>query len=86
MPEVETTETLRGGIRAGAKRIGVGERTMYRAAERGEIPAFRVGARWVIPLAAWRRFLDGDWPTPNRSAAGGATTIAKPDARSDREH
>lgn len=53
-------EVLKGGITTAAKHLGVDPRTLYRAAASGQFPAaIRLGAKWIIPLAAWRRFLDG---------------------------
>ena len=51
-------DVLEGGIREAARRLGIGERTAYRAAERGELPAVRIGNVWIIPLRAWERFLE----------------------------
>jgi len=48
-------------VRAAGREIGLGPRAAYAAAERGEIPAVRVGARWIVPLVAWNRFKAGDW-------------------------
>lgn len=67
-------DVLPGGIRAAAKRLGIGSRKAYRMAERGEYPfgafAVRVGYVWVIPIAAWERFLRGELRPENKSAQG----------------
>ena len=59
MKKVEATDAL--DLRTAGRQIGLGERATYRAAERGQIPAVRIGKRWIVPLHAWRRFLAGDW-------------------------
>lgn len=43
------------------KQLGLGLNGIYRACERGEIPAIRIGGRWVIPKPAWDKFLIGEW-------------------------
>ena len=54
-------EVLKGGITTAAKHLDVDPRTLYRAAATGQFPAaIRLGAKWIIPISAWRRFLDGD--------------------------
>lgn len=56
----EGLEVLQGGISTAAKHLGIDPRTLYGAASRGEFwPAVRIGKRWLIPIASWRRFLDG---------------------------
>lgn len=40
--------------------LGVGTRQCYEAARRGEIPAIRVGRRWIVPTAALLRLLGED--------------------------
>ena len=59
-PATESTD-----VRSAGAQIGLGPRAAYRAAERGDIPAVKIGGRWVVPLIAWRKFLAGDW-TPRR--------------------
>jgi excisionase family DNA binding protein len=46
-------------VREAARLLGVGERTYYAAAARGEVPARRIGRRLVVPGAALARFLEG---------------------------
>ncbi len=43
-----------------AKRLGIGRNQAYEAAARGEIPAIRVGTRWLVPTAALDRMLSGE--------------------------
>ena len=40
-----------------ARRLGIGRNQGYEAARRGEIPTIRLGARYVVPLAAFERLL-----------------------------
>jgi excisionase family DNA binding protein len=47
-------------IEAAAKRLKIGRNQAYEAAARGELPAFRIGRRWIVPLAALDRLLRGD--------------------------
>jgi excisionase family DNA binding protein len=43
-----------------AKLLGVGVRTYYQAASRGEVPAIRIGRRLVVPGAQLTRLLEGE--------------------------
>jgi excisionase family DNA binding protein len=45
--------------RAGAS-LGISRATAYDAVRRGEIPAIRLGRRWVVPTAQLRRLLGLD--------------------------
>lgn len=58
-------DVLPGGVREAAKRLGIGERKAYRLLERGEYPfsvfACRVGSTYIVPRAAFERFLNGGW-------------------------
>ena len=42
-----------------AKRLNIGRNQAYDAARKGEIPAFRVGRRWIVPTAALDQMLSG---------------------------
>jgi excisionase family DNA binding protein len=53
-------------IVAAAKRLKIGRNQAYEAAARGQLPAFRVGRRWLVPTAALDRLL--------RGTSGGETT------------
>jgi excisionase family DNA binding protein len=46
-------------ITAAAQRLGVHRETVRAAIERGEIPAARIGRRWLVPIAALDRLLAG---------------------------
>lgn len=67
------TEAL--DVRDAGRRIGLGPRAAYRAAERGQIPAVKIGGRWLVPVRAWELFLAGAWapkprPVPAASSNG----------------
>ena len=50
--------TLPGGIRSAAHLLSKSPRKMYRQAQRGELNfCVRVGGEYLIPMAAWRRWL-----------------------------
>lgn len=42
-----------------AKRLGIGRNQAYKAARSGEIPALRIGGRWLVPRVALERMLAG---------------------------
>jgi excisionase family DNA binding protein len=42
-----------------ARRLGVHRETLRAAIERGEVPAARLGRRWLVPVAALDRLLAG---------------------------
>ena len=49
---------LEGGLRTAAKLLGKSERQMYRDARSGKLPfVAKVGATYVIPMAAWEHWL-----------------------------
>ena len=41
-----------------AKLLGISRNAAYEAAQRGEIPAIRIGKRLLVPRAALERMLD----------------------------
>lgn len=41
-----------------AKALGVSRNTIYRAAERNEIPTIRIGKKLLVPLVAFNRMLE----------------------------
>jgi excisionase family DNA binding protein len=43
-----------------ARLLGIATSSAYRACRSGELPARRVGRRWVIPGAALARWLAGE--------------------------
>ena len=42
-----------------ARRLGVHRETLRAAIERGEVPASRLGRRWLVPIAAIEDLLGG---------------------------
>jgi len=42
--------------------LGIGLNQAYEAAARGDIPALRVGRRWLVPRQAFERMLDPPAP------------------------
>ena len=44
-------------VEEAARRLGIGRNQAYTAAAKGEIPAMRVGKRWLIPAATLARLL-----------------------------
>ena len=57
-----------------ARRLGIGRSLAYEAAQRGEIPAIRIGRRLVVPLAALEAMLTPTATPRNSDTAVGATT------------
>ncbi|HXF37411.1 MAG TPA: helix-turn-helix domain-containing protein [Actinomycetota bacterium] len=60
-----------------AQLLGVAVSTAYAACRRGELPARRIGRRWVVPGAALRRWLEGK---PCRPGSYGGE-VARPEGR-----
>ena len=57
----EMGDVLEGGLREAARRLFCGERAMYRAAKKGELPfVAKIGGRYVVPRLAFERFLRGE--------------------------
>jgi excisionase family DNA binding protein len=52
-------ERLTVNVPEAAKLLGISERSAYEAVRRGEVPAVRVGGRWLVPRAALERLLSG---------------------------
>jgi excisionase family DNA binding protein len=47
-----------------AGRLGIGRNQAYEAVKAGQIPALRIGRRWVIAEATVKRILAGELVTP----------------------
>lgn len=64
-------DVLEGGLREAAKRLGKGDRWVYRHAH--ELPfVVRIGAHYIVPRAAFLKFLDGELkPLPPAEAGSG---------------
>ena len=70
---------LRGGVQAtytvpeAARLLGTGTAVVYRMLRAGEIPARRVGDRWIISRRRFDAWLDcDDQAVSDATAAGGA--------------
>ena len=48
-------------VRAG-RLLGLGRTASYEAARRGDLPVIRIGRRYVVPLRALEKMLDGAAP------------------------
>ena len=46
-----------------ARRLKIGRNQAYEAAARGQIPAVRIGRRWLVPIAALNCLLNGERAT-----------------------
>jgi excisionase family DNA binding protein len=44
-------------VEEAARRLRIGRNQAYAACKAGQIPAFRVGTRWLVPLPAFERLL-----------------------------
>jgi excisionase family DNA binding protein len=48
-------------IEEAARRLNIGINQAYEAARHGQLPgAFRIGKRWIVPVAALDRMLSGN--------------------------
>lgn len=52
-------ERLTLTVEEAAELLGVGRTSAYEGVRSGEIPAIRVGRRWLVPRAAFMKFLEG---------------------------
>ena len=60
-------ERLTYTLNEAARRLGISRALAYEAANRGELPVFRIGRRLLVPRAALLRLLE-DGPPGGRSA------------------
>ena len=49
-----------------AKVLGISVKTAYQGCEKGDIPAFKIMGRWIVPKPALDKMLNGDL-TPRQS-------------------
>lgn len=56
-------------VKEAAHRLGIGINQAYEACERGQIPCLRFGKRWLIPIAAFERWL-ATCPTELKTDSG----------------
>ena len=59
--QMTDTERLALTIPETAKRLGIGRRQAYAAAERGEIPTFRIGNSIRVPVVGLENLLNGQF-------------------------
>lgn len=52
-------EKLTVTVDEAARRLGLGRNATYEAVRKGEVPAIRIGKRWLVPTAALDRMLKG---------------------------
>ena len=57
MEDIEARRTYK--IEEAARLLGIGRNQAYEAAKRGDFPIIRIGARILVPKAAFDRLLDG---------------------------
>jgi excisionase family DNA binding protein len=55
-------ESMTVSVPMAARLLGIGRRTAYRAAERGELPVIRIGRRVVVSRAQLLVLIDGQQP------------------------
>jgi excisionase family DNA binding protein len=63
------TEPLTLSVEETAKALGIGRNQAYEAVHKGEIPAIRVGSRWLVPIRALKRLLDAGTAHDDQAAA-----------------
>jgi excisionase family DNA binding protein len=49
-----------GTIEQAAQRLNIGINQAYEAARTGQLPAFKIGRRWIVPKDALDRLLSGE--------------------------
>jgi excisionase family DNA binding protein len=55
-----SSEAVTITVEEAAVRLRIGRNQAYEAVRRGDIPAIRVGARWLVPTVALERLLRCD--------------------------
>ena len=58
VPNASETPTMT--VEEAGALLGLSRGSAYEACRRGDIPAFRIGSRWIIPTASIRAMLDLD--------------------------
>lgn len=53
-------------VEEGRRVLGLGRTAMYEAVRRGQVPALRIGRKWVIPKAAMVNLLS-NWERAKRN-------------------
>jgi excisionase family DNA binding protein len=63
---ISRPESLTYSVDEIAALLGIARGVAYESVRNGEIPATRVGRRWLIPRKRFHAWLDGDPPDPTR--------------------
>ena len=65
------TESLTYTVDQVAALLGIARGVAYESVRNGEIPATRIGRRWLVPRKRFHAWLDGETgqPTPRKGAA-----------------
>ena len=53
----ESEERRTVSVDEAAVRLGLGRNSVYEAVRNGQIPALRIGKRWLVPIAVLDRML-----------------------------
>lgn len=56
----DTPEARTVSVEAAARELGIGRRSAYSAARRGELPVIRIGRRMLVPRDALDALLRGE--------------------------
>ena len=59
-------EKLAINVKEAAKLLGIGMNSMYDLVHREDFPVIQVGTRLVIPLDAFRRWVNCNWKKTSR--------------------
>lgn len=54
-------------VEEAARLLGIAKGTAYRAVRAGQLPAIRIGRRWIVPRRALDAMLSGKAPLPQPS-------------------
>lgn len=58
MEKHQTEERRALSVKEAAQTLGLGVTVTYEAIRRGDIPALKIGGRWIIPIAGLQRKLE----------------------------
>lgn len=53
----DKTDLVTMSVPEAGRRLGIGRNAAYEAAHRGDIPAIRIGRRYIVPRVAFERML-----------------------------
>jgi excisionase family DNA binding protein len=66
---MDLTSPLTKSVPEAAALLGIGRNAAYEAVRNGEIPAIRIGKRWLVPVPALERLLQAQSPLAPRPLA-----------------